>query len=178
MNNTRSIAQPAVSLIALLLGACAANTPHPEPAPVSEHGVTAAVITTPGLAATDEPEVDVRTRILKHHATWHGTPHRWGGLTRKGVDCSGYIYHTYQDVFARALPRTTRAQARLGQGISREELRDGDLVFFKTGRNQRHVGIYVGDGQFAHASRSRGVIISSLDNVYWKRHYWQSRRLL
>ena len=85
---------------------------------------------------------------------------------------------TFRAVFGHALPRTTLAQASLGRGVGRQQLQDGDLVFFKTGRRQRHVGVYVGNGQFAHASRAQGVTISSLDNVYWKRRYWQSRRLL
>lgn len=178
MGNRNFLAPLSVSLMSLLLSACAGGPSRPLPAPFSENSATASSVTSVGPTASDEPGSDVRTRLLEHHATWHGTPHRWGGLSRNGVDCSGYVHHTYQAVFARELPRTTRAQVRLGEGISRAELRDGDLVFFNTGRNQRHVGIYVGDGRFAHASRSRGVTISSLDNVYWKRHYWQARRLL
>jgi cell wall-associated NlpC family hydrolase len=84
------------------------------------------------------------------------------------------MVHTFRDVF----DRTTRAQVALGKRVSPAQLRDGDLVFFKIGGNRQHVGIYIGKGQFAHASRSKGVTISLLGSVYWKRHYWQSRRLL
>ena len=158
----------------VLLAACAA--PAPEIARVTNSDVHTLA---PRPLAADPPSTrEVRARLLAHHASWRGTPHVWGGLSRSGVDCSGYIYRAYRDVFARSLPRTTRAQVQLGQGIPRAQLRDGDLVFFKTGPNKRHAGIYVGNGQFAHASYSEGVTISSLDNVYWKRHYWQSRRLL
>jgi cell wall-associated NlpC family hydrolase len=61
--------------------------------------------------------------------------------------------------------------------VALDELQTADLVFFKTGWKTRHVGIYIGEGQFLHASTSRGVMISSLDNPYWQRHYWTSRRV-
>jgi cell wall-associated NlpC family hydrolase len=173
--------------IALLLAACAGPPMLDEAAPVTNLEAS----TTKPLAApaerpvlADDPTANSassnerRARILAHHANWRGTPHRWGGQSQRGVDCSGYMVQTFRVVFGHALPRTTLAQATLGHSVGREQLQDGDLVFFKTGRSQRHVGVYVGNGQFAHASRSRGVAISSLDNVYWKRRYWQSRRLL
>lgn len=77
------------------------------------------------------------------------------------------------------LPRSTEEQTSLGTKVSRDELMPGDLVFFKTGggENGLHVGIYDTNDQFIHASTSRGVIRSSLDNVYWKRVYWQARRI-
>ena len=164
------IARISLSFAVLLLSACAGQAP-----------VTGLATHSDSTAAAPRPlspSGERRERLLAHHASWRGTPYVWGGLSRSGVDCSGYIYRTYQNVFARALPRTTRAQVQLGRRIERAQLRDGDLVFFKTGRDRRHAGIYVGNGQFAHASYSRGVTISSLDSAYWKRHYWQSRRLL
>lgn len=75
--------------------------------------------------------------------------------------------------------RTTLAQTTLGTKVSRDELMPGDLVFFKTGSGQNglHVGIYDTNDEFIHASTSKGVIRSSLENVYWKRVYWQARRI-
>ncbi|MFC0139307.1 NlpC/P60 family protein [Erwinia mallotivora] len=110
---------------------------------------------------------------------WQGTPYRYGGIGRGGVDCSGFVYITFRDRFALQLPRTTSAQTDIGTRISRDELLPGDLVFFKTGRGENglHVGIYDTDNQFIHASTSQGVIRSSLDNVYWKKVFWQARRI-
>ncbi|QCR36306.1 NlpC/P60 family protein [Nissabacter sp. SGAir0207] len=110
---------------------------------------------------------------------WRGAPYRYGGLDRRGVDCSGFVYRTFQDRFDIQLPRTTRAQTEIGTKISRDELLPGDLIFFKTGRGENglHVGIYDTDDAFIHASTSQGVTRSSLDNVYWKKAYWQARRI-
>ena len=94
--------------------------------------------------------------------SWHGTPYRYGGMTRRGVDCSGFV-----------------EQASIGTQIDKDELLPGDLVFFKTGSGQNglHVGIYDTNNQFIHASTSKGVMRSSLDNVYWQKNFWQARRI-
>lgn len=110
---------------------------------------------------------------------WKGTPYQYGGLNHNGIDCSGFVYRTFQDRFGIQLPRSTSQQAKVGNKVSRNELLPGDLVFFKTGRGENglHVGIYDTEDQFIHASTSKGVIRSSLNNVYWKDAYWQARRL-
>ncbi|MEH4799259.1 NlpC/P60 family protein [Atlantibacter hermannii] len=111
--------------------------------------------------------------------TWHGTPYRYGGMSRRGVDCSAFVLMTFRDRFALRLPRQTREQAEIGTRIDKDELLPGDLVFFKTGsgENGLHVGIYDTDNQFIHASTSQGVVKSSLDNVYWNKKFWQARRI-
>lgn len=111
--------------------------------------------------------------------SWRGTPYRYGGMSRRGVDCSGFVLMTMRDRFALQLPRETRQQAKIGTEINKDELLPGDLVFFKTGSGESglHVGIYDTDGQFIHASTSRGVMRSSLDNVYWRKNFWQARRI-
>ena len=110
---------------------------------------------------------------------WHGTPYRYGGMSQTGVDCSGFVMLTFRDKFAMQLPRETRQQATVGTEIDKDDLLPGDLVFFKTGsgENGLHVGIYDTDNQFIHASTSRGVMRSSLDNVYWRKNFWQARRI-
>ncbi len=110
---------------------------------------------------------------------WQGTPYRDGGSDRHGIDCSGFVWRTFRDRFDIPLPRTTSAQTELGTSVARDRLMPGDLVFFKTGRGKRglHVGIYHTDDKFIHASTSRGVTRSSLNNVYWKKTYWQARRI-
>ncbi|WP_075181668.1 NlpC/P60 family protein [Pantoea sp. 1.19] len=112
-------------------------------------------------------------------SAWRGTPYRYGGMSRGGVDCSGFVALTFRERFDLQLPRSTRAQTELGTRIDKAELLPGDLVFFKTGsgENGLHVGIYDTDNQFIHASTSQGVIRSSLDNVYWRKVFWQARRI-
>lgn len=110
---------------------------------------------------------------------WRGTPYRYGGLSRGGIDCSGFVYLTFRDRFAMQLPRSTIDQTDIGTRINKSDLLPGDLVFFKTGsgENGLHVGIYDTDNTFIHASTSQGVIRSSLDNVYWRKVFWQARRI-
>ncbi|ADO48353.1 NlpC/P60 family protein [[Enterobacter] lignolyticus] len=110
---------------------------------------------------------------------WRGTPYRYGGASRRGVDCSAFVMMTLRDKFAIQLPRETRQQAQIGTKIDPDDLLPGDLVFFKTGSGDSglHVGIYDTDNQFIHASTSQGVTRSSLDNVYWRKNFWQARRI-
>ena len=108
---------------------------------------------------------------------WLGTPYRWGGTTRRGIDCSSFVQQLVRATFDIELPRTTATQVHRGERVSRDELIPGDLVFFRR-RGVRHVGVYLGAGDFIHASSSRGVTVSTMDSGYWSRYYWQSRRIL
>lgn len=112
-------------------------------------------------------------------ARWQGTPYQHGGMSRRGIDCSGFVLLTFDQRFGITLPRSTSDQSDMGSEISKKALIPGDLVFFKTGRGKYglHVGIYSGQNQFIHASTSRGVTRSSLNNVYWRKTFWQARRL-
>lgn len=123
------------------------------------------------------PPVSTHSAFEGFYQEWRGVPYRLGGSSRNGLDCSAFTQLAYRQVLGLPLPRTTESQAELGLPVSRTALRHGDLVFFKTGWNQYHVGVYTGGGEFIHASTSKGVIRSRLDNVYWKRHYWQARRM-
>lgn len=124
----------------------------------------------------DRPEIE--ERIMEEYLRWKGTEHRLGGSDRRGVDCSGFVRAVYRNVFRVELPRTTREQVRQGVPVKFGKLRAGDLVFFKPPDYPRHVGIYLSDRQFVHASKSKGVIISPLDPDYWERHFWTARRIL
>jgi cell wall-associated NlpC family hydrolase len=120
----------------------------------------------------------VRNRLLLAYAHWQGTPYRLGGNDRSGVDCSGFIQQVFLQLEGPYLPRTTEQQARQGDKVAAHRLQPADLVFFKTGWKQRHAGIYLGNGEFMHASTSRGVMISRLDNPYWQDSWWMARRLM
>lgn len=119
----------------------------------------------------------VKSRLYAQLKEWHGVRYREGGLSKRGVDCSGFVHLTFRQRLGLNIPRTTELLQKAGRVISRKHLRAGDLVFFKTGISKHHVGIYVENGKFIHASSSRGVMMSDMHNVYWSRHYWKSERL-
>ena len=119
----------------------------------------------------------VKKLLYEQHKEWRGVKYKDNGLSKKGVDCSGFVHLTFRDRLGKKIPRTTSQLSNLGARIKNEQLRPGDLVFFKTGIKIRHVGIYLEKGRFLHASTSKGVIISRLDNVYWNKHFWQARRV-
>lgn len=112
----------------------------------------------------------------QYHA-WQGVRYQRGGLSQRGIDCSGFVHVTFKSQFGVHLPRTTHMQSRVGREIRKEELRSGDLVFFRTGSSSSHVGIYLEKNKFLHASERKGVMISRLDHVYWKSNYWKSVRI-
>ncbi|MEP6674640.1 MAG: C40 family peptidase [Ferruginibacter sp.] len=102
---------------------------------------------------------------------WWGTHYRYGGTTKQGVDCSAYTGYLLQSVYGMKLPRTAREQFAVTQRVSKEELLEGDLVFFNTRGGVSHVGVYLGNGYFTHSSSHGGVTISSLDEDYYSRKY-------
>ncbi|HTO15339.1 MAG TPA: C40 family peptidase [Edaphocola sp.] len=110
---------------------------------------------------------------------WYGTPYRLGGTTKRSIDCSAFTRELFADVYSTGLDRTAAMQFMMTTRIyNKEELKEGDLVFFsiKTKRIS-HVGVYLGDGKFVHASSSRGVTISDLGQAYWTRYYAGGGRL-
>lgn len=124
----------------------------------------------------DDLPVQLKEAFYSQHKEWHGTRYRLGGLSKKGVDCSGFVYLTFQSRLGINLPRDTSLQSREGRDVANKDLQTGDLVFFRTGR-YNHVGIYLEDGRFMHASTREGVKISRLGDAYWKRTYWKAKRL-
>ena len=113
-------------------------------------------------------------------AKWLGVPYRTGGATRSGMDCSGLTTTMYLNVAGWKLPRTSGEQARTGTPVATGQLRPGDLVLFETrqGAGVNHVGVFLGQGRFVHASTSRGVIYSTLTEGYYAKAYRGGRRVL
>jgi len=109
---------------------------------------------------------------------WIGTPYRFGGSSRKGIDCSAFTKELYSQVFNMDIQRSSRDIFSMVSPVRKDDLQEGDLVFFKIhSRRISHVGIYLGNNRFAHAS-SRGVAISSLDDSYYKRYFYRGGRML
>ncbi len=101
---------------------------------------------------------------------WFGTPYRLGGESKKGIDCSAFVQILYTGIFGIAVPRTAREQYKATRKISRTEIKEGDLVFFNTRGGVSHVGIYLQNNKFVHAS-SGGVTISDLYDDYWVKRF-------
>lgn len=109
-----------------------------------------------------------------------GTPYRRGGSSEAGFDCSGLVHKVFSDALGLNLPRSSRDMARVGEHVAVNELKPGDLVFFKTVRRTiSHVGIYLGNNRFLHSPASGGEVrIDDLNDSYWSRHYALARRML
>ena len=109
---------------------------------------------------------------------WIGTPYHFGGSSKTGTDCSGFTRQLYSQVFNMDIEHSSRDIFSMVSPVRKEDLQEGDLVFFKIhSRRISHVGIYLGNNRFAHAS-SRGVAISSLDDDYYRRYFYRGGRML
>jgi lipoprotein Spr len=108
-----------------------------------------------------------------------GTRYKRGGENRAGLDCSGFVCRVFRELNGAKLPRSSGKQWKLGRLVSPADARPGDFVFFRGGLfgTVNHVGIYMGGGRFVHASTSNGVIYSSLDDDYYKKHFAGIRRV-
>ncbi len=145
----------------------------------------------PPQASTPVPQRDWRVieptnpaaanAVLMRAISLVGTPYRYGGNTPEGgFDCSGLVNYVFRDMLDLRLPRTSRELATYqGPRIEPDRLAAADLVFFGSGGNVTHVGIYVGEGRFVHAPSTGGTVrLDHLDGTYWRRHYSGARRVL
>jgi cell wall-associated NlpC family hydrolase len=131
-----------------------------------------------GCAASRATQNSAQSRLQGSYNQWKGTPYRIGGMTKSGVDCSAFVLIVMRDQFGVRLPRTTEEQLRYGKRVRLNRTRTGDLVFFRTGRKTLHVGIMVDHVRFMHASTSQGVMVSSMNEAYWRDRYLRSRRVI
>jgi len=124
-------------------------------------------------------EITNREKMLMEIIRFIDTPYKYGGNTPNGMDCSAFTKTVYTNSVQTDLPRSAREQYQIGNTVEREDLQFGDLVFFNTTRRSfpGHVGIYIGENLFAHASRKQGVIISSMETEYYFKRYVGAKRL-
>lgn len=121
--------------------------------------------------------------ILTEAQTYLGTPYRYGGMTRNGIDCSAFVLSVFGAAAGLSLPRVAASQSQEGEKIEKQNLQKGDLIFFSHGRRISHVGIVEsvteeGEIKFIHAATSKGVMISSLNDSYWGPKYRFGKRII
>ena len=151
-----------------------------------EHGLEVDGLAGPGvyrvLLGREFPEVSRgmmgrNRRIISMAVQYMGVPYVYGGSSPSGFDCSGFVQYVYR-LAGIHLPRTADIQYEVGMPVSKEELQPGDLVFFAGDYvNVSHVGIYMQNGAFIHASSSQGIAVDSLDREYRREHYVGARRI-
>lgn len=109
---------------------------------------------------------------------WYGTPYKYGGQSTSGVDCSGFVNSLYNQVYQKTIPRTTQEISNQSKSISKNALSEGDIVIFDIeGKKHSHVGVYLQNGHFVHASSSKGVIISNLNSKYYMESFNRGGKL-
>lgn len=123
-------------------------------------------------------ENPITLTIYEQYKKWYSTPYLYGGDSCAGIDCSALVQTVYQDGFGLHVPRDTKHQAAIGNFVEKSDIKEGDLLLFKTGYTSRHSGVYIERGNFLHTSTKHGVMISNINNPYWKEKYWQARRIL
>lgn len=128
------------------------------------------------LLNTEVEQIE-NTKLLKAVDEWYGTRYRMGGTTKTGIDCSAFVQAVYLAAFSVAVPRTAFEQFKTANRISATELREGDLLFFNTTGGVSHVGIYLRNNKFIHASSSRGVVVSDIFEPYYLRRFLGAGRI-
>jgi cell wall-associated NlpC family hydrolase len=152
------------------------------PAEEPDIDVSSLLATNQNNVNIDVPGFDyttLREKMLMQVIKYLNTPYKYGGNTKDGMDCSAFTQIIYKDIFNLSLERSARLQYAQGSEVSKgDELKVGDLVFFNTRKRVKpgHVGIYIGDNLFAHASTKKGVTITALDYDYYSRTFMGARR--
>lgn len=127
--------------------------------------------------SNDDPNIP----LFAETSLWLGVPYRYGGGSKSGSDCSGFVSQIYRKVYGKVLERSSDAQAKKNvKKVGKGSLKAGDLVFFRTSRKSKkidHVGIFLRDDYFIHASTSKGVIVSSLNEDYYKKAWQKGGRV-
>jgi lipoprotein Spr len=110
-------------------------------------------------------------RLYEYIGEWWGTPYRLGGSGRSGIDCSAFVQGLQSEVYGQKVPRVTGDQQKACRPVSESDRREGDILFFRTGEGVMHVGVYLQNHRFVHASTSRGVVIDDIRSDYWRKAY-------
>jgi cell wall-associated NlpC family hydrolase len=118
-----------------------------------------------------DPDQLENIELFKRVDEWYGTKYKMGGMSKNGIDCSAFVQTVYLAAFGMSVPRTAFEQFKVSNRISATQMREGDLVFFNTTGGVSHVGIYLGNNKFIHASVARGVAVSDLFDPYYLKRF-------
>ncbi len=136
----------------------------------------------PSVSAGQESSTQAipEDKLRRIVASYLGVRYKTGGMDRHGFDCSGFVVVVFRELCRARLPRSTKELRRFGREVSRKDARPGDLVFVKGGafNSINHVGIYMGNGTFVHASSSKGIRYDRLDDEYYTNHFAMIRRVV
>lgn len=114
--------------------------------------------------------------LFNAYKSWEGTPYLWGGESRLGIDCSAFMQRLFEEVYDIKIPRTTIEQMKEGKNPGYVNRQIGDLIFFQTGPETFHVGMYYQNDTFFHSSSTFGVTTGNLNDEFWKKTYLKIRR--
>lgn len=129
-----------------------------------------------GLVGVQESEI-TNLKLYRFVDEWYGVPYKYGGKTKTGVDCSGFASNLLRDVYSITLVGSANTMYESCESVSEKNLQQGDLVFFKINSDKvSHVGVYLQNRHFVHASSSRGVVISCLDEAYYTKYFFKGGR--
>jgi cell wall-associated NlpC family hydrolase len=121
---------------------------------------------------------DENPELLKKLIEWKGVPYKYGGSSKNGTDCSGFVGSVYKEVYGKQLKRTSVDMVDNVRFVSKKELKAGDILFFKiNSRKISHVGIYIADNKFIHASTKNGVVVSDLNQKYYADSFYKGGRV-
>lgn len=123
------------------------------------------------LSRIRNSENELQRKLLKSYANWKGTKYQLGGDSKEGIDCSGLTRRIYREVYGIELPRRTYEQVKIGSRIERNNLKPGDIVYFRPEGTGSHTAVYLGETLFINASTAKGVVISTLENTYWNKYF-------
>ena len=115
--------------------------------------------------------VKLQNALLKSFENWKGTKYSFGGDSSRGIDCSALTRRVYREVFSFELPRVTKDQIKVGRHVSRNNLKPGDILYFRPDGKYNHTAVYLGNSLFINASSSKGVILSSMEHSYWSKYF-------
>lgn len=160
----------------LLLAACGNNkkitkTEEPSKATVKKLQVKYAA-----MLGVDESRID-NEKLYIFIDEWYGVPYKYGGKSKAGVDCSGFTCILYKEALNRQIQGSAAGLYEMCKAVKKDDLEEGDLVFFKINSNKiSHVGVYLQNNKFVHASTKRGIIINDLDEPYYKKYFFKGGR--
>ena len=129
------------------------------------------------IESTTPSVITEKQVFMDFYNDWKNVRYKMGGTSRTGIDCSGFTQKVFKEKFGIELPRTTLTQVNVGVEVKKSDLKMGDLVFFKTSKRYKHVGIYMGNGSFLHSS-IKGIQFTELNKPFYKDTYWTARRIM